>query len=221
VKNNAITYILSAVAIIINNITPLMILITFSLLSLFPLLQETPNVSLFVFASILMLLIYPLIFGQYSQLALNNRIVPYTVILKNHWLNFIIVGFILGIPSGAIEILERFLQSDLKLIKVACSIGVTSLSIYVYPLVFINRQQWRSVKFGFRCALGNFKFNLPIVIIVVISASLGFYIGEVDSFSARYSHTFICVIYTIISWFVDVMVFVSATLILKEKVLTN
>lgn len=221
VKNNATPYILPAVAIISYNIAPLLILSILSLLAFLPLMLGTPHISYFALTSIVLILAYPLVLGQYSEITLYNRQVPYSVLFKKHWVNFIIVGLILNIPTFIIDILASITKIHVEFLDTICSIVITSLAIYIFPLMFIRRQKWQSVKFGIMCTLGNFKFSIPLILIATILTVLGLLMGgsEIGPGQSFQAFTYAC--FLIVSIFGDFIVFVSATLILKEKLLTS
>ena len=216
-KNETLSYLLASISIIRRNYLPLLLLLAVSMIFFIPLIQDPSNISYFFFGSILMLFLYPSIYGQYTEITLKNRQIGYLTLLKRHCLNFIIVTIILGSPIVFISMISSVNGKDLPFLGLISSILISSLSIYILPLLFIHEKKWESIKVGSQCILGNFQFNFPLIVIVSITTTLTFLFSQPESdASSTYNIITYCFV-TMFSLFVEFWLFVAAILILKDK----
>ncbi|MBU1344447.1 MAG: hypothetical protein KKE44_21370 [Proteobacteria bacterium] len=216
-QNDAMPYLLNSLSIIRKNFSPLFLLIAASTIFYIPMIQKSSNILYFFLGFASMFFFYPSIYGQYTEITLYNRQIRYAVLFKRHWLNFVIVSLLLGLPIIILSLFSSILEIDLDSLKLIYSILVSSLSIYVLPLLFIHGKRWESIKVGFQCVAGNFSFNLPLIIIVSVTTTLAFNFRQIENGTNNtYSLTVYGVI-TILSLIVEFWLFVSAILILKDK----
>jgi len=220
-RDNATPYIIKSISIIRNNLSPFLIVLIASFLFILPMIEKTPNTLYFLIFGAVMLFIYPSIYGRYSEITLNRQAVPYSILFKRHWVNYFLISLLLGIPSAIFDLLRMFLEIEVKNFEVISSIVVSSLSIYVLPLVFIHGKKMESIKFGFQCTFGNLIFNLPLFLIVSATTIIGVLIEYPDYLSNRLHFIISYGALLIFNLFIEFLVFVSATLILKEKGLTE
>lgn len=220
-NNEAVPYLLVSISIIRKHYLPLFLLFAVPICFFIPLIQDPSNISYFFLGSIIMLFVYPIIYGQYTEITLNNRQIDYLTLLKRHCLDFIIVSIVLGAPIIFISFLSTAIQKNLTFYGLICSILISSLSIYVLPLLFIHRKRWESIKIGFQCVLGNFQFNLPLIVIIAITTSLTFLFSYPESgISSEFKIISFC-FFTILGLFVEFWLFVTALLILRDKGLAD
>lgn len=219
-KDNATPYIIKSISIIRNNPSPFLIVLIASFLFVLPIIEKNPNPLYFLVFGVVTFFLYPSIYGRYSEITINRQVVPYSILFKRHWVNYILIRLFLGIPSAIFDLLRMSLEIEVKNFEVISSIVISSLSIYVLPLVFIHGKKLESIKFGFQCTLGNLMFNLPLFLIVSATTIIGVLIEYPDYVSNRLHFIIFYGAIVIFSLFAEFLVFVSATLILKEKGLT-
>lgn len=164
-----------------------------------------------------MLVIYPSVYGQYTEIALRDRTTSYSILFKRHWIDFLIISLLLGVPSAVVDLSRLFLEVDIEQLNPIFSIIVSTLSIYILPYVFIHGQKLESIKVGLKCMIGNLFFNLPLIFMVISIAVLGIYFEYPNENTIRISSMIIYSSFIILNLFIQLLVFVSATLILKEK----
>lgn len=98
---------------------------------------------------------------------------------------------------------------------------INVLAIYVIPLVFLTQRRLHSIRLGLKCIIGNFNYSWLLVILTVISSILNNLFQEygIALFNSNLLITaMIGSIFGFILIVVDFAVFISASLILKEKI---
>ncbi len=173
--------------------------------------------GLLAFGSVLAtLVVYPIMYGRLTEIITGEVRVPWGQILRQHWWNFVSVSLILHIPlfiwiliaysSGLASGNVTFLLYGL----------INIMSIYVIPLVFLTRGRFSCVLLGIKCLIGNFHFSLPLVFLSILSIALSFSMGHSGADSAS-SSALGGLMVTFFTVAVDFVVFVAASLVLKEK----
>jgi len=93
-----------------------------------------------------------------------------------------------------------------------------SVSIYVIPLVFLTGERFSCIPLGIKCLIGKFQFSLPLAVLSMLSIALGSYMGHTGGDSQMPpSSAFAGLIVVFLTVAVDFVVFVAASLVLKEK----
>ena len=161
-------------------------------------------------------IILPLIYGQYIEIILCGKITSWGTVFNSYWLRFLIVTVLVKIPTFLCILL--FIQFGE--IKNAISLLTEIFSIYIFPLVFLNKEIINSIKLGIKCLIGNIKFSAPLIIITVIT----YFLPELNlvSFKLINSKFFLYIFYFIfilINVSIDFIIFITASLILKDKLL--
>ncbi len=221
--NSSIPHLMNSILILKNHLLLLMLLLVSSVSIILPMAQKSENVAYYLLPALIMLVVSFLIYGQFSEIALRNRQAKYSSLFKRHCANYIIVTIILGLPSVFIDILRVLFEFelDLKYLDILCSFLVTSITIYIFPLVFILERRWKSIKIGFQCLLGNLRFSLPLLLIVGGNSAIGLFFLHQGSKENYNLHVLSYGFFIIFGLLIDLWVFISATLILKEKGLAN
>jgi hypothetical protein len=177
--------------------------------------------GLLAFGSVLAtLILYPLMYGRFTEIINGEVAVPWGQVLRRHWWNFITVSIALHIPlfiwllisysSGVAAGALTYLLYGL----------INVLSIYVIPLVFLTRERLPCVPLGIKCLVGNFQFSLPLVFLSILSIALSLSIGYSGADSPLPPSSAVGgLVVTFLTVAVDFVVFVAACLVLKEKLL--
>jgi hypothetical protein len=134
----------------------------------FPALFAIPSGSFrsLFFSVFLSLIIYPLIFGRFWELASGNKHVSYLQLFNNHWLNFFIVILIIGVfPTIAAGILDGW---PAYIAITLCETAVRTLGLFIYPFVFFLRGNLRAISAGANCMLENFVYCIPLIGIMAV-----------------------------------------------------
>lgn len=214
----AAKYIREAGIIIRNNLFPLFIPIIIRTLFLVPQKPDgLPDMSLFI-PMILLLVIYPLVYGQYIEIALHGREIPYFEIFKTHWLNFFSVSILVGLPTLVLSALAMVVIKDSSTIEYTLWLLMSGLTLYIFPLVFLLKKRLESIILGLKCLFGNFSFSLPLLLLSFVPLLLTLLAGQQSlgqsgsSFKIIFDFGFLFV-----SVFIDFLVFVAATLVLSDK----
>lgn len=215
-------YLLDAIEILKRNVTPLLFLALIGLLFYAP--TSSGNLSGFtsVLAMLVLFIIYPLIYGRYVGIVNDNGNISYVQIFRSHWVNFVVVSLIITSPILVLSFLGIVFRSPILAIRVILSIAVDILSIYIIPLVFLLRERFTCIPLGIKCLVGNFTFSTPLVLVTLVPSALGLLVKSVAASSSTsppipaFSYLF-----WLISVVIDFTVFIAATLILKQKLLTR
>jgi hypothetical protein len=171
-------YIREAGIVIRNNLFPLFIPIIIRALFLIP--QKVvgpPSVSLFI-SMILLLIIYPLVYGQYIEIILHGREISYFEIFKTHWLNFFSVSLLIGLPALILSAFATVIIKDSSAIEYTLWLLMSGLTLYIFPLVFLLRKRLESITLGLKCLFGNFSFSLPLLLLSFVPLILALLAGQ-------------------------------------------
>lgn len=216
-KNEVFSYLLQSVLIIKKNFFPFLLLLIFSVLNFGPLIQDAPGHLILLLTPLLTIYLYPSVLGQYTEIVLRQRQIAYWTLFKRHCLNFVVVSFILGSPFVVISGFDSLFSVNLKFLGLIYAVVISSISIYVFPLLFIHGKRLESIKIGFQCLLGNLRFNLPLILIVSVSSVFTFIFQDPGVYEkSTFGLILYCSVLTF-SYLIEFWFFVAAILILKDK----
>ena len=176
--------------------------------------------AFFALPLMILFVIMPVVYGQYIELTIHNRLSSYFLLFRTHWLNYFVVSLILGAPVLIISSLGHMLGLPFwELIKIL-SVFIDILSIYIFPLVFLTQKKFSCISLGIKCLFGNLNFSLPLVILSVIPSVLNLLSMEISD-AAVVSLPMILLDYLLwlVNLFIEFIIFIAAALILKEKLL--
>ena len=216
----AYKYIIAASRILRENSFPFLIPALIGILFHFPQYHVNSSGIAFLTPVFLLIIIYPLVFAQYSEIVLNNKQSSYFHLFKIHWLNYFCVIAIIGAPKIIFAFIGNHFKEYTVIIGSFLSISIHIISIYIIPLVFLLRKRLTSISLGIKCLLGNLVFSAPIIIVSLFPLILGL-IFEPFRVSSNRTIGILIVSYLfwLISTLIDFLIFISATLIIEEKLL--
>jgi hypothetical protein len=177
--------------------------------------------GLLAFGSVLAtLILYPLMYGRFTEVINGEVPVPWGQVLRQHWWNFITVSIALHIPLF-IWLLISYSSGVATGALTYLLYGLINVgSIYVIPLVFLTRERLTCVPLGIKCLVGNFQFSLPLVFLSMLSIALSLSMGYSGPDSPLPPSSAVGgLVVTFLTVAVDFVVFVAACLVLKEKLL--
>ena len=100
--------------------------------------------------------------------------------------------------------------------------AIPIVSIYIFPLVFINKEVFSSIPLGLKCLLGNLKFSLPLVLVTAFSVLFSLLTEGILSYIGSFVlSSSILIVLVFISTTIDFTLFIAVCLILKDKLLAN
>jgi len=164
------------------------------------------------------LIVYPLMYGRFAEILSGQAPAPWGQLLRLHWWNFVSVSMVLHIPLfiWILIIYSAGLAAGTLTFVLYGLINV--LSLYVIPLVFLTRERLPCIPLGIKCLIGNFQFNLPLVFLSILSIALSFSTGHSGADSPLPPSSALGgLVVTFLTVAVDFVVFVAASLVLKEK----
>ena len=92
-------------------------------------------------------------------------------ILKENWLNYLIVTFVIAIPMMVFGLIEKLTNPSLtsvSLIKEVFEAIVLVVTIYALPIVFLKKQNVKAIILGIKFLLRNLKTSIPIATVTGI-----------------------------------------------------
>ena len=179
--------------------------------------------GILAFGSVLAtLIVYPLMYGRFTEILSGQAPVSWGELLRRHWLNFISVSLVLHIPLfiWILIVYSTGLAAGNLTFLLYGLINV--LSLYVIPLVFLTGERFSCILLGIKCLMGNFNFSLPLVLLSILSIALSFSTGHTGEGSPLPPSAALWgLVVTFLTVAVDFVVFVAAGLVLKEKLFQN
>jgi hypothetical protein len=175
--------------------------------------------GLLAFGSVLAtLIIYPLMYGRFTEIINGELPVPWGQLLRQHWWNFVTVSIILHVPLFIWLLISYSTGVPSASLTYLLYGLINVVGIYVIPLVFLTRERFSCIPLGIKCLLGNLQFSSPLVFLSVLSFVLSFSMeqGGADS-TLPPSSALGGLVFTFLTVAVDFVVFVAAGLVLKDK----
>lgn len=219
-NNETKTYLSRAVDILKANPNPLIPPAVIGVLFYIPTNSDQKLGSIYFLPMLVLFVIMPLIYGQYIEIINNNRKLPYIQIFNAHWFNFFVVSLCLVIPILIFMMCGLFFGLPVFGLGQILSIVIDILSIYILPLVFLLRKRFSCIPLGIKCLVGNFKFSRPLIFLAMVPTILHLLnIQPSDATAASLPFLFLNYIFFVFSLIIDMVIFIAAGLILKEKLL--
>src|SRR4030042_168263 len=165
------------------------------------------------------LIVYPLMYGRVTEIINGQVPVSWGELLRRHLWNFISVSILLHVPLFLWLLISY--SSGLAAGTVTDLVYglINVLSIYVIPLVFLTGERIPCIPLGIKCLIGNFQFSLPLIFLSILSIALGSFMGHSGTEShLPPSSAFPGLIAVFLTVAVDFVVFVAASLVLKENI---
>jgi hypothetical protein len=164
------------------------------------------------------LIVYPLMYGRFTEIITGRGPVSWGHLLRQHWWNFISVSVILHVPLFIWLLISYSYGLAVGTVTDLVYGLINVLSLYVIPLVFLTGERFSCIPLGIKCLIGNFQFSLPLVLLSLVSIALGSFMGHSGAESQMPpSSAFAGIIVIFLTVAVDFVVFVAAGLVLKEK----
>jgi hypothetical protein len=117
------------------------------------------------------LLVGIIVYGRIVARVKGGRNPPSNTILKDYWLNYVVVVVVLALPAllfGQLAKLVSFSLESFILAKEGLNALVHMATIYVLPIVFIKNQNLVAILAGIAYLLQNIKGSLAILVLVAI-----------------------------------------------------
>jgi len=164
------------------------------------------------------LIVYPLMYGRFTEIITGQSPVSWGQLLRRHWWNFISVSILLHGPLFIWLLISYSSGLAAGTVTELVYGLINILSIYVIPLVFLTGERFSCIPLGIKCLIGNFQFSLPLVVLSMLSIAIGSFMGHSGAESQLPpSSAFAGLIVVFLTVAVDFVVFVAASLVLKEK----
>ena len=167
---------------------------------------------------IALVIVLPLIYGQYTEIVLNGKKDAWTAVFRAYWVRAFVLALILKAPI----VLVMLWAPGANALRGAMSFLIELLSIYIVPLVFVKKEIVSPIKIGLKDLLGNLKFSAPLI----AAAGVSFLLPVLGSLLFRFVQNGIVIhavrlVIVVICMVIDYSVFIAVLLILKEKILSG
>jgi len=167
----------------------------------------------------LLFVIYPLIYGKFIAIINGVSTFSWRQLFGLHWWNYFLVKLVLHIPILFLIFIASLFDLDINRLEDVTSVALDILAIYIYPIVFMTYQRLASIPLGIKCLLGNFTFSIPLIILSILPILVELLPRNPATFSEISVYYFL---FALPQWIfaivIDFTVFITASLILKDKV---
>ncbi len=173
-----------------------------------------------IVAPLLLVVVVPVIYGRLAEIAMVTEHTSYTGIFRKHWLNCFVVSIVCGVPVLILRlVIEKLGGAEARMISaVGLPAVVAVLTLYVFPLVFIERRSVAVIPWGVRYLLANFRYSLPLILLILLRHSLWVVLLPV----AHSDKVAMLAVRAALEWWITLAVFTTATIILtRESSLTE
>lgn len=124
------------------------------------------NQGLFFLMSIILIFFpYPYVYGKIAEIISNCRKSSCIILVKTHWVNYLVASLILSTPALLLGLTGKGVAAESSFIEEAGSFVIDIATLYVFPLVFLQKTSISSIILGIKCLIGNFSYSLPLIII--------------------------------------------------------
>lgn len=127
------------------------------------------NVIVPIAAALNLFILIPAIYGRLAQIVSGESNKPYIEILKDHWINYFVVFLLITLPAVVLFIFMGGPSSLLTygIRRAIVASGISAMTIYVMPFVFLEYQGVSAIPKGIRYLLGKLKYSILLIILVV------------------------------------------------------
>jgi hypothetical protein len=175
--------------------------------------------GLLAFGSVLAtLIIYPLMYGRFTEIINGEVPASWGQLLRLHWWNFILVSVVLHVPLFTWLLISYSSGVAAGALTYLLYGLINVAGIYVIPLVFLTRKRFPCIPLGIKCLIGNFQYSSQLVLLSILSIALSFSMGQSGADATLPPSSALGgLVVTFLTVAVDFVVYVAACLVLKEK----
>lgn len=179
--------------------------------------SQSLSVVTMIAHGIFSLIVYPVIYGKYTDIAINQKQRSWTAVLKDDWWNLFIVTIVLNLPVLIIESVSALLDAELQSPKLLVFTTCELIGIYTIPLVFLMKEKLASISLGAKCLVGNLRFSRYLVYLTILSVIISFAVKSPYMLVLGRLWALLALVLAVPLVVIDLGVFVAASLILVEK----
>jgi hypothetical protein len=178
--------------------------------------------TLSIFSSLSLLAIIPVLYGRINEIITDQEFKSWKHLFSKYfvkYLGYLLFAFVvMSLPLFIFLMAGQFLGLSLGVYLIFISIAYHLLALYAVPLLFYEEGIKNSFVLGYKCLAGNFKFNIPLIMISValILVSRPFTLDEMGAAGAAINFLRWCV------WvLLQILLFTAVSFILKAKLYGN
>ncbi|MET0014789.1 MAG: hypothetical protein ABW088_14155 [Sedimenticola sp.] len=144
---------------------------------------------------------------------------PVKILIKDHWLNYMLVGIVLAIPTllfSQLPMSDSLSVESMILTKEGLNSIVHMVTIYVLPIVFIKKENLVAIMSGVLLLFQNLKGSLHVIALVALISFVNITLSMllfkmILPGSNVYSLIPIMVLVNIVFTYLSFMIFAAAT----------
>ncbi len=185
-------------------------------------------VSLSYLSYIIHFIFIPIAYGRFIEIINNDEHISYSYIFKKHWVNYYLVLLIfIASLSFLLVVISQLLPPNNQsfvasyIVNIAV-VTISIITIFVLPLVFFMEKRLQPILLGIKCVIGNPRDSTYLIILVLVMFGVNlFYSNFVDFIGIAnvFIHVLFGILIGLLHMILNFTVFVTASLILKEKLL--
>jgi len=170
---------------------------------------------LFTFlVTIILFIVFPLFYGQFAEIIKYGKKDTWLKVFNNYWVKVVLLSLIL---KGPIIILDLVVP-QIVVLNVTVSFIIDIASIYILPLVLLEKKIFNSIYLGIICLLGNLKFSLPLIIVTTFPLLIPFLFGmPLKYINIKFLLLPFSIVLVLLIIIFEFTVFITASIILKDK----
>ncbi len=136
----------------------------------------TDSTQIYNFLSVIIsFTLYPIVYGRIVEKIENDKTSLWEDLLAKHFGNYFLLSVIVIIPVMALN----YLYSNMGYLEKAGIKGLVGAStqittLYMWPLVFINKRVLRSIPQGFSSLMNSGLNNVPLILLILLTAIIKF-----------------------------------------------
>lgn len=174
-----------------------------------------------IFYAIISLFFYPIIYGRLVETIKNTPSTSFQNLLKDHFINYLLFSILLIIPSFWFPfILAKIGYISPSIINTIYSV-VHCVSIFMLPLLFLNRCVFSSIPKGIKTLFHNLWTSIPLILLAIflsfeqpLVAWSTIHIYRPDSIVTIVGIGFLS---NVIYVYLQLLIFTKATIIITEQ----
>jgi hypothetical protein len=170
------------------------------------------------------IILFVIVYGRIVEIIKNSNKSSWHALVARHLVNYSVVTIILILPTFVLSFVDSHMNYMTKLISKNVIGALTScLTVYVWPLVFIEQQTITAITKGIRFLFHNLRQSVFLVLLslsiplikMLISLSIPFFIYPPDNFQIIFGIGFL---QNLFLTYIDLLIFAMATIfVLKKK----
>jgi len=180
-----------------------------------------------IFNVVASLIIFPIVYGRITEKIKGAQHEPFIEIFRKHRFNYYSVFIILAIPLFIFLFFFKDLMPFITgmIVKHALAAIINTLTIYVFPLIFLNRVRFTAIPSGIKFLFRNFKNSVSLIWLALIIQIIAVFVSLSHAIFIPYRNlailSLIGFVQSFLTAYIHLIVFIIACRILIDKGVVN